>query len=137
MNQKLKQMQQRQAAKTGIEEPAKNKLSERIKDITKMSIPKGNVLLRRVEEKSKSGIILLDKNKDEFSYFIVVKTGMEDFIKLHPESTNTSEGITKAGNIIISMRPAMTPILVNDEVEYLNIHESMILSQVTPDNFNI
>ena len=123
------------------EKTFKNKLSENVLDMSKLIIPRGNVILEMVELESaisKSNIIMpdtVDKESLGLSYYVVFKTGDDDFAKLHPEFKSESQ--TKVGNIIISITPQNTPILTNAGKEYIQVHESSIKTQVEPNNFKL
>jgi len=129
----------KQAGQKGIqsEGPSKNPLSEKIKDISLLIIPKGSVLLLIVEKENVANQIYLPDtvNKSEFGgmYYEVFKTGDDDFKKTHPEFIPHSD--TKVGNIAISVRPGMDKLYTNKGKEYLLIPDSRIECQVTSDNF--
>lgn len=118
-----------------IKGPVTNKLSEKIRDISKIIIPRGAVLLEIVE-KNDTGLFLPEGfDKTGYVYFKVVKTGNADFATTHLEYKD--EGITKEGNIVLYLRPNQAPILVNKGKEYIIVSETLIESQVTADNFSL
>lgn len=113
----------------------KNRLSERIKDITKSVIPRGHVLLEVVEPVN-TGIILPDTmDKTGIIYYKVIKTGNDDFKKKHPEFVD--EGFTQVGNIVITIKEGRSVPLTNNGKTYIVVHDSLLETQVTPDNFEM
>lgn len=122
----------------GLEGPSKNPLSERIKDISLLIIPKGSVLLKMIEKENVMGDILLpdivDKSQFGGMYYEVFMTGNDQFAKTHKEFKD--EGITQVGNIVISLKPLMSKEYTNNGQVYIQVHESLIECQVHPDNFN-
>jgi len=112
-------------------------LSEKIKDITKIPLQRGQVLLEIIEKKI--GDLFLpegfDRSKSEYVYFKVLKTGNEEFAKTHPEFIY--DGITSTGNYVLYLKPNAAPILSNKGKEYLIVHESILDIQVTPDNYTV
>ena len=114
-----------------------NRLFERVKDLNKLIISRGMVLLEIIEITHNSGIILPSTvDREGYEFYKVIKTGNKDFKDLHPDSPNLDEGLTREGNIVLSMRPSMTPLLEKDGKKYMIIAEGTIISQVTSDNFS-
>ena len=129
-------MNQNKAQTAKGPEDYENKLSENILDMSKVIIPRGSVLLEVQEIEPLNGLILPDSvDKSSYEYWIVYKLGDDDFAKTHPEFK--SESATKVGNVVVSVTPQSTPILTKDGKKYLQVHESSIRTQVTPDNFKI
>jgi len=124
-------------AKQEIKGTATLSLSEKIKDITKIPLQRGQVLLELIEKKI--GDLYLpesfDKSKSEYVYFKVLKTGNEEFAKTHPEFIY--DGITSTGNYVLYLKPNASPLLSNKGKEYLIVHESILDIQVTPDNYTV
>lgn len=118
-------------------EQRKNRLSERIKDMTQLVIAKGHVLLEVVEPSATmSGIVLPDTmDKTGIIYYKVIKTGDDDFKKTHPDFIG--ENITKVGNIVITIKEGRSVPLTNSGKTYIVVHESFIEAQVTPDNYDV
>jgi len=122
----------------------KNAISERIKDIEKLIIPRGHALIEIIDPYKESGSnLILPDGVDitDMSYFKVIKLGDEDFFKKldtpeAKEKLNELEQVTKVGNIIITLKPTRTPILTHKNKEYLVVHTSSIECQVEPDNFS-
>jgi len=129
----------KQEQNKGPEAPIKNPLSEKIKDISKLIVPRGNVLLELIQINSalsKSNIIIpdtVDQSELGLTYYVVYKTGNDSFKETHPEFVDESQ--TKVGNVVIILKPSGVNILTNKGREFIQVHESLIVSQVTPDNF--
>lgn len=125
-------------ATNGLESPSSNRLFEKIKDINKVIIPRGMVLLEVIQVTRDSGIILPSTiDRSNYVYHKVIKSGSIDFKANHPDSLNLDEGLTKVGNIVLTMRTYMFQLLIKNNKEYVIIPENNILSQVTIDNFTV
>ena len=118
-------------------ESTKNVLSEKIKDMSKLIISRGMVLLEIIKQDSALNEIYLPETVDKAElgkeHFIVYKLGDDEFAKKHPDFVSASD--TKVGNIIISMRPSNARILTNKGKEFILVPDSLIECQVTSDNF--
>lgn len=119
-----------------IEPEPKNRLFEKVIDINKLILPRGMVLLEEIDTSSNNKIILPEGvDRGDFVYFKVIKSGTIDFAAKHPDSANLPEGITKVGNIVLTMRQTMFQLLSYKDRVFIIVPESNIQSQVTPDNF--